>query len=190
MDTLFATILDDGHNVVGAAKCSLFFVDEEKGEVWTKVATDNDGEIKVRPVEVKLFSTFNHARSALYNTWGGIAFILAALRCYYFRWGWGWVGLGSSVEMDGTPVEIHTRLMSCAVLPAWLNHADGQADHDTHHDWHCGGGGSDQDPAQRRRYLQGHVSATEGPACVPPVCRRFSYPFYFNTKLQVSTKAP
>lgn len=47
MDTLFATILDDGHNVVGAAKCSLFFVDEEKGEVWTKVATDNDGEIKV-----------------------------------------------------------------------------------------------------------------------------------------------
>lgn len=48
MDTLFATILDDGHNVVGAAKCSLFFVDEEKGELWTKVATDNDGEIKVR----------------------------------------------------------------------------------------------------------------------------------------------
>lgn len=48
MDILFATILDDGHNVVGAAKCSLFFVDEEKGEVWTKVATDNDGEIKVR----------------------------------------------------------------------------------------------------------------------------------------------
>lgn len=47
MDTLFATILDDGHNLVGAAKCSLFFVDEEKGEVWTKVATDNDGEIKV-----------------------------------------------------------------------------------------------------------------------------------------------
>lgn len=48
MDSLFATILDDGHNVVGAAKCSLFFVDEEKGELWTKVATDNQGEIKVR----------------------------------------------------------------------------------------------------------------------------------------------
>ncbi|CAM9661078.1 unnamed protein product [Ectocarpus sp. 13 AM-2016] len=46
MDTLFATILDDGHNIVGAAKCSLFFVDEEEGELWTKVATDNDGEIK------------------------------------------------------------------------------------------------------------------------------------------------
>lgn len=47
MDTLFATILDDGHNIVGAEKCSLFFVDEEKEELWTKVATDNDGEIKV-----------------------------------------------------------------------------------------------------------------------------------------------
>lgn len=47
MDTLFATILDDGHDLVGAAKCSLFFVDEEKGEVWSKVATDNRGEIKV-----------------------------------------------------------------------------------------------------------------------------------------------
>lgn len=48
MDTLLATILDDGHNLVGAAKCSLFFVDEDKKELWTKVATDNDGEIKVR----------------------------------------------------------------------------------------------------------------------------------------------
>lgn len=48
MDSLFATILDDGHNVVGADKCSLFFVDEENGELWTKVATDNQGEIKVR----------------------------------------------------------------------------------------------------------------------------------------------
>lgn len=47
MDTLLATILDDGHNLIGASKCSLFFVDEEKQEVWTKVATDNDGEIKV-----------------------------------------------------------------------------------------------------------------------------------------------
>ena len=47
MDTLFATILDDGHNLVGAAKCSLFFVDEEKGELWTKVVTDTSGEIKV-----------------------------------------------------------------------------------------------------------------------------------------------
>eukprot|EP00904_Undaria_pinnatifida_P003376 jgi/Undpi1/13039/HiC_scaffold_8.g02702.m1 len=46
MDTLFATILDDGHNLVGAAKCSLFFVDEEKGELWTKVVTDTSGEIK------------------------------------------------------------------------------------------------------------------------------------------------
>eukprot|EP00903_Cladosiphon_okamuranus_P010751 g10161.t1 len=46
MDTLFATILDDGCNVIGATKCSLFLVDEAKGEVWTKVATDNDGEIK------------------------------------------------------------------------------------------------------------------------------------------------
>ncbi|CAN0453929.1 unnamed protein product [Hapterophycus canaliculatus] len=46
MDTLLATILEDGHNLVGAAKCSLFFVDEDKREVWTKVATDNDGQIK------------------------------------------------------------------------------------------------------------------------------------------------
>lgn len=50
MDTLFATILDDGHNLVGADKCSLFFVDEEKGELWTKVATDNHGAIKVRRI--------------------------------------------------------------------------------------------------------------------------------------------
>lgn len=47
MDTLFATILDDGHDLVGAQTCSMFFVDEDKGELWSKVATDNRGEIKV-----------------------------------------------------------------------------------------------------------------------------------------------
>ncbi|CAN0349963.1 unnamed protein product, partial [Discosporangium mesarthrocarpum] len=46
MDTIFAAILDDGHNLVGANKCSLFLVDREKGELWTKVATGNDGSIK------------------------------------------------------------------------------------------------------------------------------------------------
>lgn len=43
-----ATILDHAHNVVGAEKCSLFFVDYEKQELWTKVATDRHGAIKVR----------------------------------------------------------------------------------------------------------------------------------------------
>ncbi|CAM9113380.1 unnamed protein product [Choristocarpus tenellus] len=46
MDTIFATILDDGHHLVGAEKCSLFFVDEDKGELWSKVATALDGSIK------------------------------------------------------------------------------------------------------------------------------------------------
>lgn len=47
MDTLFATIMDHGHQIVGAEKCSMFFVDEEKQELWTKVATDEHGAIKV-----------------------------------------------------------------------------------------------------------------------------------------------
>lgn len=48
MDSIFAAILDDAHSLVGAERCSLFFVDEERGELWTKVATDRGGEIKVR----------------------------------------------------------------------------------------------------------------------------------------------
>ena len=48
LDTLFATILDDGHNLVGAERCSMFFVDEDKGQLWTKVATDSGGVIKAR----------------------------------------------------------------------------------------------------------------------------------------------
>lgn len=70
MDSLFAAILDDGHNVVGAAKCSLFFVDEEKGELWTKVATDNQGEIKVRQELVLWFrsSFFNLVQVRLSRT--------------------------------------------------------------------------------------------------------------------------
>lgn len=48
VEALFAAILDDAHSLVGAERCSLFFVDEERGELWTKVATDRGGEIKVR----------------------------------------------------------------------------------------------------------------------------------------------
>lgn len=47
MDTLLATILDQGHHLVEAERCSLFFVDEARGELWTKVATDRHGAIKV-----------------------------------------------------------------------------------------------------------------------------------------------
>lgn len=46
MDTLLATILDQGHHLVEAERCSLFFVDEARGELWTKVATDRHGAIK------------------------------------------------------------------------------------------------------------------------------------------------
>lgn len=47
MDALLATILDHGHHLVEAERCSLFFVDEARGELWTKVATDRHGAIKV-----------------------------------------------------------------------------------------------------------------------------------------------
>lgn len=48
MDILLASILDNGRNLVEAERCSIFFVDEERGELWTKVATDRHGAIKVR----------------------------------------------------------------------------------------------------------------------------------------------
>ncbi|CAM9908728.1 unnamed protein product, partial [Sphacelaria rigidula] len=37
MDILLASILDNGRNLVEAERCSIFFVDEERGELWTKV---------------------------------------------------------------------------------------------------------------------------------------------------------
>lgn len=49
MNTLLASILDHAHDMVGAERCSLFFVDHDRQELWTKVATDSNGTIKVRP---------------------------------------------------------------------------------------------------------------------------------------------
>lgn len=70
MDTLLATILDHGHDLVGAEKCSLFFVDEERKELWSKVTTDQHGAIKVR----ELFCCSWWNRESVKSTsfpWGG-----------------------------------------------------------------------------------------------------------------------
>ncbi|CAM9497338.1 unnamed protein product [Phaeothamnion confervicola] len=52
MDSLFKTIMDHSHEMLGAERCSLFLVDRRKGELWSKVATDNQGMLQVRDDEV------------------------------------------------------------------------------------------------------------------------------------------
>eukprot|EP00611_Tribonema_gayanum_P002858 TRINITY_DN12193_c0_g1_i2.p1 TRINITY_DN12193_c0_g1~~TRINITY_DN12193_c0_g1_i2.p1 ORF type:complete len:348 (+),score=132.44 TRINITY_DN12193_c0_g1_i2:132-1175(+) len=45
METIFRTIMDHSHDLMGADMCSLFIVDEAKNELWSKVATDSDGTV-------------------------------------------------------------------------------------------------------------------------------------------------
>ena len=47
LKSIFESIMDDGHNLVGAERATLFMVDEESNELWSQVATGTDGIIKV-----------------------------------------------------------------------------------------------------------------------------------------------
>ena len=45
MATIVQTIMDHSHDLIGAQWCSLFVVDEEKQELWSKVVTDRNGKV-------------------------------------------------------------------------------------------------------------------------------------------------
>ncbi|CAM9271561.1 unnamed protein product [Chrysoparadoxa australica] len=49
MDTIFRAIMVDGHEVIGAEAISLFFLDRDKQELWSKLATDQEGEFVQTP---------------------------------------------------------------------------------------------------------------------------------------------
>jgi signal transduction protein with GAF and PtsI domain len=52
LSSIFSTIMDHSHNLIGADMCSLLFVDREKQELWSRVATGTDGKM----LTSKLFS--------------------------------------------------------------------------------------------------------------------------------------
>lgn len=47
LKSIFESVMDEGHYLVGAERATLFMVDEEAGELWSQVATGTDGIIKV-----------------------------------------------------------------------------------------------------------------------------------------------
>ena len=47
LDTLFKTLMGDGHELIGAARCSLFILDRPANELWSKVATGASEVIRV-----------------------------------------------------------------------------------------------------------------------------------------------
>lgn len=47
LKSIFESVMEDGHHLVGAERATLFMVDEEAEELWSQVATGTDGIIKV-----------------------------------------------------------------------------------------------------------------------------------------------
>ncbi len=47
LKSIFESVMEDGHHLVGAERATLFMVDEEARELWSQVATGTDGIIKV-----------------------------------------------------------------------------------------------------------------------------------------------
>ncbi|CAD7938870.1 unnamed protein product [Amoebophrya sp. A120] len=56
LDTIFRTVIVEGSETLGAERCSLFVVDHEKQELWTRAATGVKEIIKV-PVDKSLVGT-------------------------------------------------------------------------------------------------------------------------------------
>eukprot|EP00537_Pseudo-nitzschia_pungens_P013457 CAMPEP_0172388170 /NCGR_PEP_ID=MMETSP1061-20121228/5321_1 /TAXON_ID=37318 /ORGANISM="Pseudo-nitzschia pungens, Strain cf. pungens" /LENGTH=274 /DNA_ID=CAMNT_0013117993 /DNA_START=702 /DNA_END=1526 /DNA_ORIENTATION=+ len=47
LKSIFESVMNDGHHLVGAERATLFLIDEESKELWSQVATGTDGIIKV-----------------------------------------------------------------------------------------------------------------------------------------------
>ena len=47
LETIFKHVMNDGKQLFGAERASLFMLDEEKGELWSQVATDTKDIIKL-----------------------------------------------------------------------------------------------------------------------------------------------
>ena len=47
LQSIFETIMEEGHCMVGAERATLFMLDEESNELWSRVATGTEGIIKV-----------------------------------------------------------------------------------------------------------------------------------------------
>jgi len=47
LNSIFATVMDQGHRLIGADRATLFMLDEEKRELWSRVGTGIEGIIKV-----------------------------------------------------------------------------------------------------------------------------------------------
>jgi putative methionine-R-sulfoxide reductase with GAF domain len=47
LNSIFATVMDQGHTLLGADRATLFMLDEKKKELWSRVGTGIDGIIKV-----------------------------------------------------------------------------------------------------------------------------------------------
>jgi GAF domain-containing protein len=47
LNSIFATVMDQGHTLLGADRATLFMFDEEKKELWSRVGTGIEGIIKV-----------------------------------------------------------------------------------------------------------------------------------------------
>jgi GAF domain-containing protein len=47
LTSIFESVMNDGHTLVGAERATLFMVDEASQELWSQVATGTDGIIKV-----------------------------------------------------------------------------------------------------------------------------------------------
>ncbi len=42
LETVFATVMQNGHQLIGAERCTLYLYDEASHELWTKVSTGDD----------------------------------------------------------------------------------------------------------------------------------------------------
>lgn len=47
LNSIFETVMDQGHKLLGADRATLFMLDEEKKELWSRVGTGIEGIIKV-----------------------------------------------------------------------------------------------------------------------------------------------
>jgi len=47
LTTIFTSLMDDGHRLVSAERCALWMLDDDRGELWTHVATGLQREIRI-----------------------------------------------------------------------------------------------------------------------------------------------
>ena len=44
LNSIFASVMDEGHHLVGAERAAVFMIDEGSGELWSRVATEDEGK--------------------------------------------------------------------------------------------------------------------------------------------------